>query len=298
MPSSTPPPIVELVSPPPTHAASGAGKTSLVYLITALAILPRNIMSVSLGGHEAAVVLFDPLHHFNVARLAQLAFHLVRSRTRASNPAVVDDGTANPEIKAIVKRALPHVHIFRPRTWPSLLDTLRSLPAYLFHQTATQHQSIHRRIHALILEDMDTFVPLIRSNMGTASWSSASSFPKPTNALPSASATLTFHLSNLSTLLDSAIVLTAHSTTPTHYRPALPTTWPRGSTVTRLALRRVDVLKFAAESSVEDAEAEKAKRWEVASRARFECWRVGLDARSSGGFVFRVGSAVDMERTR
>jgi hypothetical protein len=75
--------------------------------------------------------------------------------------------------------------------------------------------------------------------------------------------------------------------------------------LTRLALRRVDVRPFAAGLSIDEAEAEREKRWEVASRARFECWKVGLGApaaaaaaavqgvsgnrNGNGGFVFSIG---------
>ena len=76
----------------------------------------------------------------------------------------------------------------------------------------------------------------------------------------------------------------------------MPTPWPQGSPVTRLAVRRVDVVKFAPGISVEDAEKERVQRWEVVSRGRFECWRVGVGARDGEGFVFRVGKGIEMER--
>lgn len=56
--------------------------------------------------------------------------------------------------------------------------------------------------------------------------------------------------------------------------------------------------------SVEEAEAERGARWEVVSRGRFECWRLGagekkgLGAGRDGdgrGFVFRVGRGVEVE---
>ena len=62
--------------------------------------------------------------------------------------------------------------------------------------------------------------------------------------------------------------------------------------VTRLAVRRVEVLKFAPEMSVEQAEAERGQRWDVVQRARFECWKVGAGAWEGRGegIVFRVGT--------
>jgi hypothetical protein len=68
-------------------------------------------------------------------------------------------------------------------------------------------------------------------------------------------------------------------------------------TVTRLAVRRVEVLKFAPALSVEEAEVEKNQRWDVVQRGRFECWKVGIGAGDGDRFVFRVGDAgVEVEK--
>jgi hypothetical protein len=48
------------------------------------------------------------------------------------------------------------------------------------------------------------------------------------------------------------------------------------------------VLNFAPAISVEEAEAEKARRWNVVQRGRFECWKVGMGIKDGEGFVFRV----------
>lgn len=64
--------------------------------------------------------------------------------------------------------------------------------------------------------------------------------------------------------------------------------------VTRLAVRRVEVLKFAPAISAEEAEVERKQRWGVISKGRFECWKVGKDGK---GFVFRVSEeGVEIER--
>jgi hypothetical protein len=47
------------------------------------------------------------------------------------------------------------------------------------------------------------------------------------------------------------------------------------------------VLKFAEGISVEEAEKERAKRWDVVTKGRFSVCKVG--AREGEGFVFRVG---------
>lgn len=62
-------------------------------------------------------------------------------------------------------------------------------------------------------------------------------------------------------------------------------------------MRRVSLVKFKPQVSIEEAEAERAARWEVVRRGRFECWRVGVGVKDGEGFVFRVGErGVDVER--
>jgi hypothetical protein len=68
---------------------------------------------------------------------------------------------------------------------------------------------------------------------------------------------------------------------------------------TRLAVRRVEVLKFAPALSVEEAEMERGQRWDVVKKGRFEVWKVGVGGggRDAEGFVCRVGEwGVGVER--
>ncbi len=283
-----PPTILELISPPPTHHPSGAGKTSLLYLIIAHAILPASFSSIrDLGGQNSAVILFDPLHHFSVPRLASTILNLLVEKLQLQTPLSTLDPDLKAEILSLTTRCLDHVHIFRPSSWDSLLSTLSDLPTYLF--TPTNHKSTHRRIHSLTLEDIDTFLWSLRHSHTTTTTNP--------NPLTPASHTLTTHLTHLTTLLSCTAILTSLSTTPTSFRPALPTSWPAGITVARLAVRRVDVLKFAPEMGVEQAEGERGQRWDVVRRGRFECWRIGRQGEEEGGFVFRVGEGgVVLER--
>ena len=197
------------------------------------------------------------------------------------------DDTIKADMKPVIRTALTHLHIFRTQSWSSFLATLNSLPGYLLNESP-QHKSMHRHVHSVILEDIDAFSWSIR-NTGAA-------VPSSSNTLATASTQLTTSLAKLSKLLSCATILTSQSTTLSSYRPALPTSWPQGTPVTRLAVRRVDVLKFAPGISVEDAEKERVQRWEVVSWGRFECWRVGIGVRDSEGFVFRVGNGIEVER--
>lgn len=191
------------------------------------------------------------------------------------------------EMKSLVKRCLLHVHIFRPQSWASLLVTLRALPDYLFDKD--RHKSIHRRIHSIILDDIDAFVWSTRN--------SATSMMH--NAAPqlTASARLTNSLQRLSTLLSSAVILVSSSNLSTVFRPPLYVSWNQAEQVMRLVVRRVEVLKFAPAISIDEAMADSQQRWQVLSRGRFECWMAG--SMSNGeGFVFKVEQrAVEVERT-
>jgi hypothetical protein len=277
--------IVELVSPPSTHHPSGAGKTSLIYLVIAHAILPASFSSISLSGRNAAVIIFDQLHHFSVPRLAKVMFNIITTALEEAGKEMNP-----PDVKSLITTSLLHVHIFRPQSWTSLLATLKSLPDYLFD--ATRHQSIHRRIHSIILEDIDAFIWSIRSS----TTSLINPTPSSNTALTTASTHLTAVLNNLNAVFSSSIILSSHSTSPSSFRPVIPTSWPREMNPTRLAIRRVEVLKFAPALSVEEAEMEKEQRWDVVSRARFEVWKIGA-GREREGFVFRVGNdGVEIER--
>lgn len=282
-------PILEFISPPHTHHPSGSGKTHLIYLLITLTILPRNFNSILLDGQNSAIVLFDPLSHFSVPRLAAIMLSYIIRKYKEEGRALDDESKRN--ISVLVKRSLVHVHIFRPQSWDSVLATLRGLPEYLFD--ARRHSSIDRRIHSIILEDIDAFAFHIRY----ASTNSSTSANTKANPLATASAKLTLQLERLSTLLSCALILTSHSVTPTGFRPALPNLWPSSMQVTRLALRRVEVLKFAPGLSIEEAEVERAQRWEVVARGRFECWKVGSGIKDWEGFTFRIRkNDVEVER--
>ncbi|KAH8701302.1 hypothetical protein GQ44DRAFT_632126 [Phaeosphaeriaceae sp. PMI808] len=153
------PPTIELVSPPSTHHFSGTGKTSLLYLIIAHAILPPSFSNIPLAGQNAAVILLDPLQHFSVSRLATTMLnHIITALNKANEPL---DTPTKANLKTTISQSLLHLHIFRPQSWPSLIATLTSLPTYLFD--ATKHKSTHRRIHSIVLDDIDFFTSSIRT---------------------------------------------------------------------------------------------------------------------------------------
>lgn len=273
--------VIELVSPPYSHHPYPAGKTSLIHLTVAHAVLPPALSNIELSGLNSSVVLFDPLYHFSVSFLVRTMLSRITKRFEDAGKGkdAVGGEEVEQEIKNCVQTSLLHVHIFRPTSWESLLSTLRSLKAYLFDRA--RHESTRRAVHSIVLEDADAFVPMIRN----ASTTMGGAHP-----LTTASAQLTHELEKLANLLSCAVITTSHSTDPSSYRPPLPLSWPVGMQTTRLAVRRVEVLKFASGISVEQAEQERNKRSEVVSKGRFEVRKVG-QGRDGNGFVFRVGSS-------
>lgn len=141
---------------------------------------------------------------------------------------------------------------------------------------------MQRRVHSIVLEDIDAFVWSIRNSSSNAPDQTSNTH------LSTASTLLSTTVQRLTCQLSCAAILTSHSTTPSSFRPAVPTNWPANASVTRLAVRRVEVLQFKRVISVEEAEVERARRWGVVRKGRFECWRVG-GVKDEGGFVFRVG---------
>jgi hypothetical protein len=202
------------------------------------------------------------------------------------------------EIKDTVKTALQHVHILRPTSWSSLLSTLSTLPEYLFD--GSRHHSIERRIHSLVLEDVDAFSWDIRASSPS---SLVASNVNSTSSLTLASQDLVTVLLSLSTRFSASILLSSHSaaTSPSTFRTPLPlpTSWPPHVHVTRLAVRRVEVLPFAPGISVEEAQRQRDQRWDIVKRGRFECWKVGVNGKGKKegeGFVFSVGKEVEVEK--
>ena len=185
------------------------------------------------------------------------------------------------------------MHIFLPSSWDSLVSTLHSLPAYLF--SPARHKSTHRRIHSLILDDVDAFIWPLRAAHADKNTSARST----TSPFTTASHQLTAQIKTLTAQLACHAVLTSSSLAPSSFRPPLPTAWPSGLNVTRLGVRRVEVVKFAPEMSVEQAEGEKGQRGEIVRRGRFEVWKVSTGPGQEAGerFVFRVGErGVEIER--
>lgn len=139
-------PVVEVSS-----FSSGAGKTQLLYYLTAVAILPAHYNGVQLGGRNAAIVFIDADGRFDADRLHAVAKGIIQRKLDAH----LRSETAESGVESLLLSALHHVHVFRPQSSLSLLATLKYLDAYLLDLNC--HFSSSRPLHAILLDSANAF---------------------------------------------------------------------------------------------------------------------------------------------
>ncbi|KAJ5377142.1 uncharacterized protein N7496_004551 [Penicillium cataractarum] len=146
-------PVVEISS-----SLSGAGKTQLLYYMTARAILPRTYGGVSIGGLEAAVVWMDADDRFDVYRLRNVAEGILRQARESVDDETSDQQTglcSDGQLTEILTSSLQHVHVFRPQSSSALLATLCTLDKYLYD--LSRHHSASRPLHMLVIDSATAF---------------------------------------------------------------------------------------------------------------------------------------------
>ncbi|KAF7164143.1 hypothetical protein CNMCM5623_008833 [Aspergillus felis] len=152
-------PVIEISS-----VSSAAGKTHLLYYLTAIAVLPSTINGVRVDGRASAVVFIDADGRFDAERLRTVAWGLIDKKLKAhsgTGSGESPEGLILPplldteELESIIAAALQHVHVFRPQSSASLLATLESLQAYLLD--VSRHYSSHRPLHAIFIDSATAF---------------------------------------------------------------------------------------------------------------------------------------------
>lgn len=133
-------PVVEIAS-----TASAAGKSQLLYYLTALAVLPETY-----GGRDAAVVYIDTDGRFDADRLRAVARGIVHQRLQTNIT------TACIDVEDLLISSLQHVHVFRPPSSASLLATLQTLHIYLLD--IPRHSSSAKPLHAILLDSATAFL--------------------------------------------------------------------------------------------------------------------------------------------
>ncbi|PKX88730.1 putative Rad51 family DNA repair protein [Aspergillus novofumigatus IBT 16806] len=152
-------PVIEISS-----ISSAAGKTQLLYYLTAIAVLPSTVNGIRVDGLASAVVFIDADGRFDAERLRTVACGLIDRKLKAHSDAGTRESpegqTDQPvfsteELESIIATSLQHVHVFRPQSSASLLATLESLQAYLLD--IARHYSSHRPLHAIFIDSATAF---------------------------------------------------------------------------------------------------------------------------------------------
>lgn len=151
--SKKPCPVVEISS-----SVSAAGKTQLLYYLTASMILPRSYENIPLGGQEAAVIWIDTDDRFDADRLRVVARGIVHQARQTLDPDALNEdagGSCSEELEAMLASSLQHVHVFRPQSSSAVLATLCSLDSYLYD--VSRHNSASRPLQMLSIDSATTF---------------------------------------------------------------------------------------------------------------------------------------------
>lgn len=315
-----------------TSNTPAAGKTHLLYLLTAAAVLPQisKPKSADDGAPSRAwdqnpqigtAVIVDTDNRFDIKRLAEVMssyYHSYHLDPTGESPS--DKGGLPTE----VLHALKHIHFFCPQSLASLLATLQGLPSYLLD--ISQHHSAHRPLTLLAIDTITAFYWPERYAQETASLPTdvGDQYQK---RPPSLYAELVTAVKAIQTQFICPVVVTSwslsaakqsessisipgvNSNMPKSLRPLLPGIWNQFVTA-RMNVYREPVKKFPPGMTLEQAERERKQRQEVIERNLFraevdwwssEMWSDGLkeklrrDAKLRGfGFVIKeAGFTVD-----
>lgn len=295
-----PSPVVEISS-----SLSGAGKTQLLYYMTARAILPRTYGGISIGGLEAAVVWMDTDDRFDVHRLRNVARELLRQARESADEEVVDKVTepfSDAQLTELLTSCLQHVHVFRPQSSIALLATLCTLDKYLYD--LSRHHSASRPLHMLVIDSVTAFLwqDKLRDELARTEEIGRSRAEidqqrasKQTFHLPDLYAELVHELKRLQSRFGCGVIFTTTvssgrppasnnsgqsgpsdpygrppSKTPS-LRPALPAPWGTFP-VLRLVVHRDTVRPFPPAMSAHDARRDASMRQSVVRQGKFSAW--------------------------
>ena len=291
-------PVVEISSEEP-----GAGKTHLIYLIVAIAVLPFRHGSLYLNGKASAVIVMDTDTRFDIQRLVEIMKQYVLAEARKARSEQPEGETSEEVdenmVDSIVQSALQHIHIFQQHSFASLLSTLRNLPDYLYGST---HVSSNRTVHSIVLDSATSFYWQFRNEADRANIAALD--PNTYGVQASLDANyerLVHELRKLSQHFCCAIVATVTVFTapkPTapqvmqgrepapperHRRNFLPHPWPAFPTF-KLRVERKLVPKFTPAISIQEALLQSKARQAVVEQCRF----VATASGGEGGFEFAI----------
>jgi hypothetical protein len=156
---------------------SAAGKSALLMLIIARALLPSTFHGVHLSGQGSAVVLFDNDDRFDTATLLDYLKSHIRDAidldAEPANPesSNVTEPASNTQpvdlteksIESLARNCLKHLHLIRSRDWASFTENLEHLPAYLLNRYRL-HYSTTKTLAFIIVDGMNAFSWQRRAN--------------------------------------------------------------------------------------------------------------------------------------
>ncbi|KAJ5818063.1 hypothetical protein N7474_003654 [Penicillium riverlandense] len=304
-----------------SSSLSAAGKSHLLYYLTALAILPSTYGDLPIGGRHEAVVFIDTDGRFDADRLRTVAREIVRQRV----PSDVDNKPSTEDLETLLVSSIQHVHVFRPQSSSTLLATICALDTYLFD--LSQHRSASRPLQMIAIDSVTAFFWQDRLREEASRTETIGRPQKEIDGLRESKqlfslsdlyADLVKELKQLQRRFGCAVVYTAtipggrpantndasgpfeqYMARPS-LRPALPAPWGTFPAL-RLIVHRSQVRPFPPGINTQDAEREAPLRQSVVDQGKFsacvnawgsEEWprRVvdGIAARKGGRFAYFV----------
>ena len=290
------PAIIEVSS-----TKSAAGKTTLLYHLTAITLLPHEY-----GGKESAVLWLDTDNSFSASRIAQVMSDIIPT-TKSKTTRSIDD---------IVNSALQHLYILTPTSSTSLLQALISVPDYV--RTRTSHTSPNRPLYLLVLDSATAFAHQDRFDADIARLEAGPNIDTSHSNAPSRTSQTITALRQIQQDFECTIIFTTtqqpaksrprptqrpnqqpHQTIPAE--PPSQTPWTSFATLTS-HISRIPNPQFAPNMTLEECLRDREKRQESIRKGRFavdlnwegsDMWPVGVrdavgEMERRGGFVVRI----------
>ena len=265
--NSLTPPVLEI-----TSTSHCSGKTQLLYLIIAKALLPQSYHEIQLNGKFSAVILFGLSTKFSILRLREVIKSYINSCVSASNSAEL----SHADISTLVQASLLHLHVFRPQSSSSLLKTISSLPSYFLVEPAT-HLSSGRKIISLILNDLSAF--LWQDRLADADITIANERSSGDSHLIQYYRLLISSLKAIQSTFSCLVIATNTSLSTPYYisgghhalHRQTPRVWNNFCAI-QIVIEQANIPKFGPGISAQEAEDERAKRQEAVRRGERKGW--------------------------
>lgn len=230
------------------------------------------------GGREACVAILDADDSFNVHRLMQQ----IRLRLDSRSPSL-----CSAETDALIKTALEHVYILKPKQAVGLIATMTGLPEWFFKR---KHRSLDRPMAFFAIDSINALnfrVSTSSDRTETTSYTSLIQAVKESSKVLDCPAILT-------TRYQGVLPRSRDESMPRSLRPDFASAWRPDL---RLIVRCIPVRNIPSGLSTEEAARETADRMKIVALARFECVvnEYGLDPRvvqalyaAEDGFYFQI----------